>query len=74
MVTIRHGTTMHALLETVQRKCFLYGQSLGYTYTSDNKAASASGGNIKLQQHPQCQNKHANVLVSQREQCKLFVL
>jgi hypothetical protein len=23
-------TTMHALLETVQRKCFLWGQSLGY--------------------------------------------
>jgi hypothetical protein len=30
VVTTRHSTTMHALLETVQRKCFLYGLSLGY--------------------------------------------
>jgi hypothetical protein len=40
---------MHALLETVQRKCFLYGLSLGYISRTIRQLA-ASGDNIKLQQ------------------------
>jgi hypothetical protein len=38
---------MHALLEAVQRKCFLYGLSLGYISRTIRQLA-ASGGNIKL--------------------------
>jgi hypothetical protein len=43
------GTTMHALLEAVQRVFSL--RSVPWLYISDNKAACAFGDNIKLQQN-----------------------